>query len=219
MNPLRILACCVPLLSAAFAAEPDADFFMKLLEAEDAKPEKSQVFDFYGRSLGDEMRYKAEGGQSLKAGGETWTWPIKRRIVKGGYLVESTVLPQLEQKWQKPYPFPVTVTWYDNDSFPRVSWRRVIVSERDGKPVVLDRWKGVMWFSESESKIQWTRHAAFKEPVGEPSSDGKSARTREVGEFIGTATEHFDADGFQTLFTIQPEGDGLEVWKETRWKK
>ena len=26
------------------------------------------------------------------------------------------------------------------------------------------------------------------------------------------------SDGFSTLFTIEPDGDGLEIWKETRWK-
>jgi hypothetical protein len=218
MHALQILVYSVTLISAACAMEPDADFFLKLLESKDAKPDDSAAFAFYGRSLGDEVHFSAEGGISSEGGGTTWGTLVRRRIVEGGYLVESTVRTHPESVKKGAMPVPIIVTWFDKVAFPRVAWRRSIITERDGKAVVLERWKGVMWFSASKPKLQWTRYAAFQESRGGTPSDRRAPQIRKVGDFIGTAMEDLNPKGFPTVITIEPDGEGLEVWKEMRWK-
>lgn len=206
------------MVSAVSCAERDAEFFVRLLKAENVEPDDSAVFKYFGQSLGDRVHFKAEGGISSEGGGTSWVTLVKRRIVEGGYLIESTVRSHPGPRKGDTLALPVIVTWYDGDSFPAVPWRRAIVTERDGSPVVIERWSGVMWFSDSEPKIQWTRYAAVQETRGGPPDDRRALQSRTVGAFIGTAMEDLNTDGFPTVFTIEPDGEGLEAWKETRWK-
>lgn len=224
MKQLLTLAICILSTLPILGAEKDAEFFLKLRDTKDAKRESAtlkdvDVFTFFGNSLGSEIFCKAEGGISKRGGGSTWTTLVERRIVEGGFLVESKVRSHPETK-DKSFAFlPMTVTWFDRDSFPEVAIRRVVLTERDEEIVIIERWRGVLWFSQDVSRLQWIRYAARPLSRTYNDSDEIAPRQLKMGEFIGCAFEDLDKEGFPTLFTVEPAGNGIEAWREIRWKK
>jgi len=221
MKMVRTLYCTVILVTSACAKDRDLAFLLKLQEAADAKPDEFEVFTYFGHSLGKDLSLRMEGGISREFGGSTWGMNISRRIVEGGYLVESSIWPKAADG-KRLSLLPLTVTWYDPKSSPSSPWNRVIVTERKGEAVILERWSGVLWFTPEEPgkpEIQWVRRAAVAGSHGGTDSDRRTPANWNAGDFIGTATERVDTKGFPVVLTIQPDGTGLEVWKETRSKR
>jgi len=217
MKMFRILGCFAMLVAGACAADQDQDvaFFLKLREASDAKPDESQVFTNFGHSLGSNLKVQSEGGPSSEFGGSTWGMTVSRRIVEGGYLVESAMRPKPAEGKDVSF-LPLIVTWYDPAASPSRPWRKVIVTERKEGIVIIERWSGVLWFTPDKPEIQWVRRAAVAGSKGGTDSDRRAPANWKAGDFVGTATERIDPKGFPVVVTIEPDGEGLEVWRETR---
>ena len=209
----------VPLL----AGEKDAAFFLKLRDAKDADADKGtrseiDIFEYYGQSLGAKISCKSEGGASQRGGGNTWGRQVERRIVEGGFLVETTIPPEHLSIDPKFAFLPMTVTWFDTVSFPTVAIRRVILTDRGGSIVLLERWSGVLWFSQNEPRVQWLRYADHPSTRTYESLAKIPPRQLKKGDFIGCAFEDLDKEGFSVVYTVEPAGSGVEAWRETRWK-